>query len=571
MMQEDELHRALRAEDAQFDREAGLLRGVVGPTRYHTRLAPGTPVHPTRESMVYAAALWESPEPWRRRRARDILDLLLPLQEIDPSHPFCGIWPWYFEEPLAAMAPPDGNWADFLGVQLVRILRNDRGEEGPGRAVGEALHRAAVSIRTRNVRLSYTNIAVMGTYVCVMAGQLLDDPSLLAYGRDRLRGFVAFTREAGGFPEYNSPTYTVVTLVELSRMLRDFPEQDQEPVREIHDLAWKEIAAHWHRPSGQWAGPHSRSYATLLQPETLDFLRRGVGGVIPGAENLRPSLDWCTLPVRCPAEWVDRFADRAPRFQYSEVVSQGEPPLTGSTHAEPEFVLSSAERGTFWNQSRPLVAYAPSANGPVALAIRFLHDGYDFCSGNLLARQEGGRVLAGVCLAHDGGDKHGELDRFRDGRIAATDWRLRFELLNVPGVPAGSLAAPWTIPFGDAAEMVLHGMYGAFGEALPRLETVKLAQGWAIDVVFYAGPRRQFHFHSRFPACFAFGLGMRAVGNGVGPGPSPDCRVEGEHLALRWGALSLAAPRYPLAEAAIVAFARRTKHGMAKSPVPPQT
>lgn len=567
MSSQDELHQALLAADAQFDDEIGLLRGVVGPTRYHTRLEPGTAVHPTRESMIYAAALLESPESWRRDRGLSILNLLLALQDSVPSHATCGIWPWYLEERLDQMAPPDWNWADFLGVQLVRILQNDRLAMGGSPGIEEALRLAAGAIRKRDVRLSYTNIAIMGIYVCVMAGRLLSDGNLLSYGRGRLRKFVHFTREAGGFPEYNSPTYTVVSLVELTRMLRDFDEEDLALVRQVHDTAWKEIALHWHGPSRQWAGPHSRSYSTLLQPETLGFLQRGLAGrVEAGFGPPPPSLDWCRLPVECPRHLLPQFAETRPRFHFTEIVSQGEPPLIGHTHAEPEFVLSSAERGTFWNQARPLVAYAPANGAAAALAVRFLHDGYDFCSANLLARQSGSRVLAAVCLAHDGGDKHGDLDRLSDGRISGEDWRLRFELRNVAMPAPVSLERRWDIAFGDSAELVVHWLHSEFGVNPPRLEMTWTNEGIVIDVILYSGPRRAFHFHSEFPACLAFGLGM-SVRDGAGrSGTAPQVCLQERGISLHWeDGLELSAPRFPLSENQILEFARRAKDGIAIS------
>jgi hypothetical protein len=56
-------------------------------------------------------------------RAEKIIRKVLSLQVTDPEHKYHGIWPWLMEEPVDQMAPPDRNWADFLGAQLALLLK----------------------------------------------------------------------------------------------------------------------------------------------------------------------------------------------------------------------------------------------------------------------------------------------------------------------------------------------------------------------------------------------------------------------------------------------------------------
>jgi hypothetical protein len=551
----EDLLLGLKGADAEFDDGVGLLWGAVGPTRYHTRLAEGTPVHPTRESMVYAASLLETDEIWRHERAARILDLLIDLQDADPLSPTLGIWPWYFEEPLTAMAPPDPNWADFLGVQIVRILRGRR----PARtsALREVLGRASAAIRKRDVRLSYTNIALMGAYVCRMAGEILEDGDLARYGKKRLRLFADFTRAAGGFPEYNSPTYTVVALAELTRMLRDFSDdEDRFHAREIHDRAWEDIARNWHGPSRQWAGPHSRSYSTLLQSGTLGFLQRGLGRRIELTEEIPASLEWAGLPIRCPERLLPFFTDKAPRSDRRFVISRGQPDLEAHVHLEPEFALSSAERATFWNQARSLVAYAPAGGKAAALTVRFLHDGYDFCAANLLCVQEGGRVLAGVGLASDGGDVHGELDRIVGGRIRGSDWRLRFTFFHQDELPAKD-GEIWRFSFGHAAHGVLRWLGGTFAGQAPIWEIQRVGADVRLDLILWRGTESEFVLDESFSFHAVFALALKS-----GDAPEvPNVRQTmcADHIRLDWRNLQLETPCMPLTEAEILTFARRAK------------
>lgn len=560
ILQEEDLEAVLAKEDAKYDEEVGLLRGAVGQVRYHTRLPTGTPIHPTNQSLGYAAASVASSDPVRHERARRIVRTVLSLQDQNPESAFCGVWPWFLEEPIEQMAPPDMNWADFLGVHLLQILTRPAVLPELASDIRKALRLAACAIRKRNVRLSYTNIAIMGTYVTIAAGQILEDATLLEYGRDRLRRFVEFTREFGGFPEYNSPTYTIISIIEASRMFQVFTDPaDLELAREIHEMLWEEVATHWHAPSRQWAGPHSRSYSTLLTSGALGFIQRALGDQVQLMDEPElPSIDSALVPIQCPDSFVSYFAEANPMAHREMTVSRGEPDLIGHTHMEPGFVLSSAERSSFWNQSRGLLAYAPSADGPVAMAVQFLHDGYDFCSANVLTRQEDSRVLAGICLAFDGGDKHPELDRYPDGVIGAEDWRIRFDLLNVKEVPESlTLDQPWTLAFGESALLQIRWLHAVFGDEVPRVEVTKGEHGSRIDLVLYSGQRREFRFKENFPMCF--GLALRIASEANGTLDDAEAIVDSDHLRLKWGTMQVMVAKYPTAEAEVIKLARAQK------------
>lgn len=481
------------------------MHGKVGANRYHTTLAPGTPVHPIYESAVYAAAAFSGQDPARHERATQILETLLPLQETDPSSDWRGIWPWFAEERVRSMAPPDRNFADFIAVPLIQIFRTGRLNGELRTRISTALTLAAGAIRQRQVRLSYTNIAIMGIYVCVTAGEILNDKSLLEHGRQRLRQFVNFTRESQGFPEYNSPTYTAISLVELTRMLLDFSAgEDLRMVREVHDLAWQEIARHWHAPSGEWGGPHGRSYSTLLGPDTRAFLEKGTRGVV--ADGLELRLDWAMLPIRCPNELLEYFSDFSPRAHHVSLASTGTEFFHRHTHHQPEFTIGSVERGTFWNQSRSLIAYAPGEDGPAAFAIRFLHDHYDFCAANLLCSQDGANVLGAICLACDGGDKHPELDRFPNQEISASDWRVRLELFNVAQDAICELDGRWVVDFGTAARIEFVWIETIFGTLEAWTEISSDENRTIIDLVFYEGSERNFRFDDNFTCALSFAM-----------------------------------------------------------------
>jgi hypothetical protein len=72
-------------------------------------------------------------------------------------------------------------------------------------------------------------------------------------------------------------------------------------VEEVYRLAWEEVAHHFHAPTRQWAGPHSRAYQTLLPGDTLALLERSPRAACrsPRASRRRPWANTaCPHPVR---------------------------------------------------------------------------------------------------------------------------------------------------------------------------------------------------------------------------------------------------------------------------------
>ena len=204
-----------------------------------------------------------------------------------------------------------------------------------------------------------------------MTAERYDIPDLLEYSRERLKRIHEHTLYHDGFTEFNSPTYTVVALRVLTRMLAHIQDEDTlNMIREMHDIGWRDVARHFHAPTWQWAGPHSRCYETLLRPGYLAFIEQACQGDVRFfAEGERPpSVDTAKLDVNCPVAYRPFFArepephDAVQTFirggaTLPEMGVQDQPPVIGTTHLEPVFALGSCNRLPFWNQHRPLVAY----------------------------------------------------------------------------------------------------------------------------------------------------------------------------------------------------------------------
>ncbi len=535
----ERLQQALAPLHARYDPKEHMLREPFSSPGYHTTLKDGY-IHSTRSSLNYAVALLDTGDPAFRSRAEAVLTRVINLQDQDPASKTYGIWSWFLEEPLDKMSPPDWNWADFCGTALLQVAIYHSNDVSPEvlRNVNAAVQHAARSIRKRNVGPGYTNIAIMGTYVTLVAAELYDISDLREYALARWRRFYDYTMQNAGFSEYNSPTYTIVALKELARLRQH--ARDPEALRmteEIYGMAWKDIASHFHAPTRQWAGPHSRCYQTLLTPEPLDLIQRATGGRVAFGVD-RPSLEELHLPAPCPAELEPMFTHLEKRREFRQTFIKGEPPVIGTTLLDPEFALGSVNRADLWNQRRPLIAYFGTARNPAYLRVRFLHDDYDFATTQFFSVQKGGCVLGGIDFATDGGDRHPSLDKIQNGTITAKDLRLRFEFggaaASLDLIAPKTLAEAAQVKFGKT-RFELRVPWAVWGNNTGAWQTGKDAQkGLALlDVVLYRGELKAFRMSELGRAAVALLVSVNETPASVAAESSTDTlKISGAGLGL---------------------------------------
>jgi len=518
---------ALSKKDSSYDPVEKMIRRPFSSPGYHTTLKGGY-VHPTRDSLQYAVALLDSGDPNLAARAQDILRKVISLQDQNPNSRTCGIWSWFLEEPLEKMSPPDWNWADFCGVQLLQVAidHTHRLPEDLQQKVKDSILHAAYSIKRRNVGPGYTNIAVMGTYVTVVAGELFNVPELADYGKARLKRFYDYTIEHGSFTEYNSPTYTVVAIKEISLMLRHIKDLDsQKLLRELNLLAWHHLARRFHPPTRQWSGPHSRCYSTLLGNDTLAFIQRATNHRVrfmPETAALE-SLDSPQLGAECPPDLFGYFTDiPAPRLEIESFVgnSPSEHDIIGTTYLHPDFTLGSVNIADLWNQRRPLLAYWNTDTGVVAMRIRCLHDNYDYASASIFAIQDKSDILGAIVFATDRGDTHISLDRIENATIKARDLRIR---LQFEGAVA-DLKLPPKVEIGRPIHISSRPVNVDFQIAHAAFDSYPIATGvgqdsdtaW-LDIIFYAGPQKTVDFRQINEAAFIFALSVNSLAESRDP------------------------------------------------------
>ena len=546
--QQEALIHELQQREADYDSTVHLLKKYIPPTanHYHTNLIDTT-AHPFRESTYYAADLMDSGLPEYQQRAFDIFRTVITHQDQDSTHDTYGIWSYHLEETLPQMNKPDWNWADFIAVPMLETYLKHHAALPPAlrQSMEQAIVHASRSIEKRDVKPGYTNIAIMGTLVTHLSAHLFDLPDLKEYAAMRLRRFYDYTAELQGFAEYNSPTYTRVALDELCRMQQYLLDAEARRLVDFCYLTgWRVMAGHFHPPSGQLAGPHSRSYSTLLRQDFYDFLYGASQSQIDYQQAQLPA-DYYKLQHRMPESLVHAFRQLSQARVEVDTFSIGDNPVVGYTYLHPQYCIGSVNRSTTWQQRRPLVAYWGTPEQPHYLQPKLLHDGVEFAAGNIFSVQSGNAVLTTLNFATDGGDYHISLDRLPDGIFHARDLRLRFELggaelLDSLTVDEGTIALR-----NGAVQMDIRLLRTYFdGQEVQMIETGSdTARCW-VDVVLYAGEEKAFDLKNMGQAALSWTTRLH-TDDDLTKWSEPEVTVQDQRVKLRWDELRLSTPVKP--------------------------
>ena len=530
-----------------YDDQARMTTYPIDGYQYHRDATSGT-FHEIRGSMAYALTLLSTGDKALKTKAFGILERGIALQDTVADSPTKGIWGYYLEEPLKTKkSPPDFNMADFNAVTLLDVWMS-YGELLPTtlrQQVRHSLVLAAESIRKRNMGPHYTNIAVMGSYVTYLVGHLFNLPDLQQYGQKRIETFYAYTLQKGGFTEYNSPTYTLTALEDLNRMQQHIVEPGaKQMVDSLYNLAWSMLARHYHQPTGQWTGPHSRAYRSLVSPGFYNLLHEASDGQLFTLN--RKAMDWSTygrVRHQIPAYLMGYFTQPTYPRTERDVFEIDDPQVIGTSYLTNHFALSTCNRSSLWNQRRPFLAYWGSVKQPQYVQVRFLHDDYDFSSAGFYSQQKEGQVLAGINLNTNGGDKHISIDLLKDGTVEARDFRLRFEFGNTS---PDSLRLPTGL--NEPLQVKLNGLFinlnlfkAAFNGTAGHWEKGSSGTTAWLDYVVYNGPTTRFDLNTLPEAIWAFTI---SIGPDSVPAKSlkPKFSQKEQTLKAAWQGLTLDVP-----------------------------
>ncbi|MGA9378284.1 MAG: hypothetical protein WBV73_05895 [Phormidium sp.] len=547
----DRLKQALAPLDQKYDRLAKMLR-VPFQAFGFWKFLQGIPVHPTRESLCYAVALLDTDDPKMYQRSVEIIQQILSLQDKDSCSETYGVWPKYLEEKPFKIVQPDLNWREFLAKQLLQLALNHRDRLPPNlmAQIDKAILCAAYNIQQRNVPLEYTNIAIMGIYVTLITGHIYGINDLYNYGISRLEQFSQYIREEGGFSEYNSPDYTIITLENLGRLRLYFKNVNNvkigELVERLYHLSWAEIATHFHPPTQQWAGPHSRSYSTLLKPEVLALVERSTSEHINfGIVEEYATLEEHRLSLPCPLDLETLFLYLNEPRTVTQTFSKKLPKQVLTTYLAPSFALGSVNYSDFWHQRRPLVVYWGTDQEPSYLRVRCLGNNIDCAAAQFFSVQNEGNILCGVSFATDINpiNPYISQNKNKNSQLFIKDLRLRFEFggsidMNSIRSQLSSLAtldSTVSLCFGNL-NIQIRILYAQFGESTAKWQIHQDSGCFYLDVLLWAGKKQVFDL-ANFGEC-AIGFALQITTEKISS-PKLSINIVDNWLGMEWKNLNL--------------------------------
>jgi hypothetical protein len=240
------LEHGRRDLERRFDPELDLVC-------YQTELGTW---HDPRDGLWYALCLLLDGE---AQIAERIISQVMGMQEQHEGDAHRGNFRWLFEDEVVT----DLNAVEFVLEGLVHILlrAGNRLSDGIKREVFDCMRLAFEEVDRLDVHWTYTNIYLLDVMNSILGGEILGDARIRERGLLRLRRWAERTRANGAPHEFNSPTYSAVQITALAALGRYAEDGEAKALAlEMEQFLWRHVASHFHAPTLQLAGPHSRAY-----------------------------------------------------------------------------------------------------------------------------------------------------------------------------------------------------------------------------------------------------------------------------------------------------------------------
>jgi hypothetical protein len=227
-----------------------------------------------RESSWYALGLLLRDAPGDRRRAAEILNVVLQQQYVTPGVKWYGTWRVTPEEPVPGPASKafldyDPNWRMFIGTTFAIILTEypDRIPPDLVQAMYAAIDRSIEGeIADGRLVPGYSNIALMYGFLWDFAAQQGHRAGWQRQSAAWNQSVYRLFRQHHAFSEYNSPTYYGVDLYALA-LWRDYgsTQRMQTLGRRMEATLWRDIADFYQPSLRNLSGPYDRSYGMDME------------------------------------------------------------------------------------------------------------------------------------------------------------------------------------------------------------------------------------------------------------------------------------------------------------------
>ena len=428
-----------------FDEEALMTKFHTGSAQemYHTQLFD-TDVHDISPTSEYAADRIICDKNYEL--GEKIFEKVIALQDTNPESKTYGLWPWYAEETLEEMERPDYNMADFNAKAMIVSLyeAGDNLSQSIREKMYKSIEMACQCIINRNVDLGYTNVCIMDCFVTCAAGELMGNKKLLDYGRNKLLQFIYYTKGKGDIAEYNSPTYTIVTINDIGDFLKYL--KDEEVLRyanEINHMLWNMLAQHFDYNILQLIGPQERAYADYVGAEFLSTIAKGCGidysthpkfDVYCSGEMRAKYFEETRKNPKCPEDLIPYFSGEKAFGDVRKMIIDGfnfpffEFPKAATVRRGKGYAVGSINKSEMWNQRRPLLGYIYDDKKDFSFRVKCYHDGFDFSAGGFHAVQDKSNILGSINFSENRGDTHVCIDMISGGRLVAEELKMTFEI-----------------------------------------------------------------------------------------------------------------------------------------------
>ena len=387
-----------RYGDEHFDETRGLVEKDPGRHRNYM----------LRESAYYAYGLLLTGDPEDRKRAEKIISLILTKQDLKKDRVTYGSFPSMYEDQWETMVNPDLNYGQFVGMTLGQIIDVDNHQNhvlsAELRKQLEASFRLAFEATIkRDVDPGYTNISFLSAAVGAAGEKLLGIPGGSDFAMSKLSWFLTRAQPGTTLREYLAPTYYGgdLTAAYLVKVYASSPELEKAADRTISAL-WTDIAASYHVPTLQLAGPHSRAYGENMLAYTAGLkycLYLALDGKYPIADVEKDhNWDLGGLAVLAGLPVTVRPEFKTAPIPWRTVNVAGGNGMALRQYRKGDFILGSINLQSLWQQQRSVVAYWPITTP--SWNVGFCIDMSAQTFGNGYARfasvQEKGAVLAAV-------------------------------------------------------------------------------------------------------------------------------------------------------------------------------
>ncbi|KAJ0165842.1 hypothetical protein CTA2_9770 [Colletotrichum tanaceti] len=264
------LNESMAWMDQYYDRSAGYLYDFGASSALR---------HETRSSVWYALGLLARNEGDDAAQAERIITNTIGAQfKVEPEQWYGG-YQMYAEEPYVGSPNYRGemydswdpNWRGFVGTTLVMALEEFPHllSNGTQDLILESLHNTTKGDEYRvggvdddNLYPAYSNPAIMRAFVSGYTGRRLGDANMTQSGEKYAQEIIDLFDRANTLSEFNSGTYTGVSLFGLILWSKYLPADSVMTASGPRMLAdtWAAVAQLWHPGMKNMAGPWDRAY-----------------------------------------------------------------------------------------------------------------------------------------------------------------------------------------------------------------------------------------------------------------------------------------------------------------------